>query len=68
MELSLTTHKIKWKTVIWKILFDKGFRFSLSEVILYGLINAEEKRGTLASGIVMFRGRGYEEDIIAKRS
>lgn len=64
--MNLTTHKIKWSRVIWNILFNKGFRFSLSEVIFYGLLNARENRGTYASGVVMFEGRGFVEQIIKK--
>jgi hypothetical protein len=65
--LYLSTHKFRWARVIWKILTDKGFRFSLSEVILYALINAEEKRGDYASGVVMFEGRGYRADLLKKK-
>ena len=57
---------IRWFNLIRKIIFDKGFRFCFSEVINYALSNAEEKRGTFASGVLMFQGRGYEEEIIKK--
>lgn len=67
MELSMNTHKVKWGRVIWNILFNKGFRFSLSEVIFYGLLNARENRGTHASGVVMFEGRGFTDQIIKEK-
>jgi len=62
--MDLGTHKVRWGMVIWKIISDKGFRFSLSELIFYGLINAREKRGQYASGVIMLQCRGYEEDIV----
>ena len=65
--MNLTTHRIKWKTLAWKCLFDKGFRVYFEEVIAYALRNAEEKRGQYASGILLFKGAGYEEEITEKK-
>lgn len=62
--MAKSTDHIKWGTVIWKIVTDKRFRFSFSEVILYALINADDKRGNFASGVLLFKGKGYEQDIL----
>lgn len=62
--MAKVTNRIKWGTVVWKILTDRKFRYSFSEVILYSLINAEKLRGDLASGIVLFKVQGYEHNIL----
>ena len=53
--------KRKYKTLklVWKLLTDKQFRCWFYWTIDYAINNHDEKRGSGASDVVIFIGRGY---------
>ena len=67
MGIQLNTHGIKWRKLIWLLLTNKHFRMCFEEIIFYALVNAEEKRGYCASGVLIFQGHDYEDAIIEKK-
>jgi hypothetical protein len=61
--MQLSTHRFKWRRIVWLILVDKRFRWQFAEVVAYALLNANEKRGQYASGVLIFEGNGYTDEI-----